>query len=109
MRDKVLGEFEERILLSILREGAGAYSLEVRRRIEEETGKKVSRGAFYTALERLRGKGLVRWKESQPENARREGTQRLFAVTRRGLEALDETCRVLKSRWAELDRALEKL
>ena len=44
-----LGEFEQMVLLSILRMGEGAYGLEVRRELEEATGRKVSR-AVWTEL-----------------------------------------------------------
>ncbi|MGW8267483.1 MAG: PadR family transcriptional regulator [Longimicrobiales bacterium] len=104
-----LGELEQVVLLGILAEGAQAFSLQVRKEIERATGQRVSRGAFYTTLERLHRKGFVAWEASRPRNARRKGTQRRFTVTPAGLEALRFTRSALHARWARLDQALEKL
>ena len=53
MADTYLGEFEQIVLLAILRLGDGAYAIPVRDEIERRTRRSVSRGALYTALERL--------------------------------------------------------
>ena len=108
MGDSSLGEFEQTILLAILGSGDSAFALEVRRKIEEETGRRVSRGAFYTTLERLERKGLVIWTKVQPATARRREAHRLFSVTPAGLEMLRSTQEHLKARWARLAEVLEK-
>ena len=109
MPEVELGELEQVVLLGILAKSDQAFSLEVRREIEEATGQRVSRGAFYTTLERLKRKGLVDWEVSQPRTARRKGTQRRFSVTPAGLEALRSTRATLHTRWMRLDQALEEL
>ncbi len=48
-----LGEFEQMVLLAILQEGGNAYGLEVRKELERSAEREVSRGAFYTTLDRL--------------------------------------------------------
>ena len=99
-----LGEFEQMVLLGILREGEQAFALEVRREIEDRTGREVSRGAFYTTLDRLEGKGYVRWEKDVPRNARGRALRR-FEVTEEGMEAL-------RTSWAamgNLARGLEEL
>jgi len=103
-----LGELEQAVLLGILAEGAQAFSLPVRRQIEKTTGQRVSRGAFYTTLERLHRKGFVEWEASRPRNVRRKGTQRRFTVTPAGLDALRSTRSALHARWSRLEQALEK-
>jgi len=108
MADQILGDFEEIVLLHILRERSRAFALEVRRAIEDETGRKVSRGAFYTTLERLHRKGLVTWKMCEPEHARRREQQRRFSVTPRGIKALQHARRTLSARCAQLDEILEE-
>ena len=105
----LLGELEQAVLLGILAQGSRAFALEVRRGMAEEAGKKISRGAFYTTLERLERKGLVEWELSQPANARRKGAQRLFSVTPSGLQALRSTQARLRARWTRLNEALEEL
>ena len=101
-----LGDLEQSILLGILAHKATAFSLEVRREMERATGKPVSRGAFYTTLERLARKGLVTWEVVQPPNARRQASQRRFTVTDAGIHALRHTRSSLHARWVRLDEAL---
>lgn len=108
MADGSLGEFEQVVLVAILRQGDVAFALEVRREIEAESGRPVSRGAFYTTLERLERKGLVTWEGARPTNARRREVQRRFAVTPAGLEMLRTTSRHLRERWTQLEEALEE-
>ena len=92
-----LGEFEQMVLLAILQEGERAFALEVRRQIERRADRTVSRGAFYTTLERLSRKGLVEWSEEHAEDARRSGPLRRFAVTADGLTALRESRRAFEA------------
>ncbi len=91
-----LGEFEQMVLLAILQqEKKKAFALEVRREIERSAGRSVSRGAFYTTLERLERKELVAWSEGVPDDPHRSGPLRRFTVTPRGVEALRESRRAL--------------
>lgn len=83
-----LGDLESGILLAVLRERGRSYALEVRRAVESVSGRPVSRGAFYTTMERLAEKGLVAWDLEVPTNSRRDLAQRRYRVTRAGLAAL---------------------
>jgi DNA-binding PadR family transcriptional regulator len=107
MTDLRLGQFEQAVLISVLREGDAAFALEVRRTLEVDSGKPISRGAFYTTVERLKRKGLLTWETLRPEGERRETKQRRFSVTPAGLEALRETKRSLEARCARLEQVLE--
>jgi DNA-binding PadR family transcriptional regulator len=101
-----LGEFEQRVLLAILRSGDQAFALEVRRQIEQTCGQSVSRGAFYTTLDRLAAKGLVRW-AAEPGGDRRDlQPQRRFRVTTAGLRELRASRRALVALWHGLDAVL---
>lgn len=102
-----LGEFEQMVLLAILQQGENAFALEVRREIEESAGRSVSRGAFYTTLDRLEGKGMVEWTEAEP-GARRSGPLRRFAVTPMGIQALRASRRALETLWSGLDLLAEE-
>lgn len=55
-----LGEFEQLILFALLRLGDDAYGVTVREEIQARTGRDVSQGAVYTALNRLSDRGFVR-------------------------------------------------
>lgn len=55
-----LGEFEQLILLALLRLGPGAGTPAVRDAVAAGSGRTVWMGAVFTTLERLEDKGLVR-------------------------------------------------
>lgn len=94
-RGTVLGEFEHLVLLAVLRLGADAYGMRVRREIEERTGRDVSSGAVYATLDRMEDKGLVQSHIGEPIPERGGRARRTFQVTGQGVEALNEARRVL--------------
>lgn len=55
-------DFDARVLGAIRHLDDAAYGPEIARALERDAGKSVSRGALYTALDRLERKGLVRWR-----------------------------------------------
>lgn len=83
-----LGEFEQIVLLAILRLGREAYGVTIRSEIVARTGREASPGALYTTLDRMEEKGIVRsWMgEATPQRGGR--SKRYFAVTRSGRDAL---------------------
>ena len=101
-----LGEFEQMVLLAILQRQKKAFALEVRREIERSAGRSVSRGAFYTTLERLERKDFVEWGEEVPDDPRRSGPLRRFPVTPRGVQALRESRRAVGALSRGLDSVL---
>ena len=108
MSDSRLGAFEQEVMMAILRKGKVAFALGVRLEIERATDAKVSRGAFYTTLERLERKGLVRWESDQPPGSRRQIIQRRYSVTSSGVDALRENYRALQETWERLGQILEE-
>ena len=103
-----LGEFEQRVLLAILRCDATAFPIDIRREIGRASGHEPSRGAFYTTLDRLEGKNLVRW-TAEGGHASRDGLpQRKFSVTPQGLKALRASRRALLELWSGLDEILSE-
>ncbi len=101
-----LGEFEQMVLLAILQCGDRAFALEVRREIEDRAQRTVSRGAFYTTLDRLERKGLVVWTEETVADARTSGPLRRYAVTEAGIEAVRVARAALLNLWRGLGRVL---
>jgi PadR family transcriptional regulator, regulatory protein PadR len=91
-----LGEFEQLVLLSVLRLGAGAYGMPVRQEIEERARRDVSIGAVYATLERLQDKGLVASTLGEPSAERGGRAKRTFEVTTKGISALKESQRCVK-------------
>ena len=52
MSQDYLGEFEQMVLLSVLRLGEHAYGVAIREELEAVAGRKPSSGALYTTLDR---------------------------------------------------------
>jgi PadR family transcriptional regulator, regulatory protein PadR len=108
MRPAPLGELEQLILLAALRLGAEAYGLSIARELEAHAGRRLSRGALYTSLERLELKGLIRWKLESGGPERRGLPKRMYAVTPRGVAALRASQRILRRMWSGLDDVLKE-
>ncbi|NKB86679.1 MAG: PadR family transcriptional regulator [Acidobacteria bacterium] len=98
-----LGEFEQMLLLAIMRKGDGAFAVEVRRELAERTGRTVARGAFYTTLDRLHAKGYLEWTTRPVDDWRGGRPQRHFRVTPEGLEQLHRSHAALTSLWQGLE------
>jgi PadR family transcriptional regulator, regulatory protein PadR len=101
-----LGEFEQRVLLAILRCGQSAVPIEIRKEITRTSGVEPSRGAFYTTLDRLEAKKLVRWTSEHGDAARDGLSQRRFTVTAEGVTALRASRKTLLELWRGLEGIL---
>ena len=97
-----LGEFEQMLLLAILRKGEEAFGVEVRRELAEKAGRTVTRGAFYTTLDRLHAKGYLTWTTRAVVDWRGGRPQRHFDVTTEGIEQLRRSHAALTNLWQGL-------
>jgi len=88
-----LGEFEQLILLAILRRRDDAYGVTIRAELADRAGRTVAPGALYTALERLETKGLIISRMSEPTPQRGGRAKRLVTVTAAGVKALTRSVR----------------
>jgi DNA-binding PadR family transcriptional regulator len=103
-----LGELEQLILLAILQCGEEAYTVPIRRVLAERSRRRVARGALYTSLDRLQGKGLVSSRLGESLAVRGGRPRRYFAVTPAGLEALRSARAVLARLSSGLESLLER-
>ena len=103
-----LGEFEQLLLLTVLRLGSEAYGADIARELDERAGRSVSRGALHTSLDRLEGKGLVRWKAEGGTAARNGLPRRVYVVTPAGLASLRECRNTLQRMWRGLEHLLKE-
>jgi DNA-binding PadR family transcriptional regulator len=94
-----LGEFEHLILLAIMRLGDDAYGVSIRREIEQRTGRSVSLGAIYPALDRLEIKGLISSEIGEPTPMRGGRAKRHLHLTPDGRDMLLRTRSILLSFW----------
>ncbi len=97
-----LGELETLILLAILRLGE-TYGVPVRDEIENRAGKRLTRGAVYTALARLEKKGYLDSTIGPPTPQRGGKSKRFYSLSDRGMEALRTSTRVIEQMRAGLE------
>jgi len=83
-----IGEFEQLILFALVRLGADAYGVSVREEIEKRTGRAISAGALYTALDRLEKRGLVASRLGEATPQRGGKRKRLYTLQPTGERAL---------------------
>ena len=102
-----LGEFEQQVLLVIVRLGAEAFGPDIGRELEARAGRRVSRGALYTTFDRLEDRGLLRFKTIPGTEARDGLPRRLYSVTAAGLAALRAARDVVRRLWDGLDAGLK--
>jgi PadR family transcriptional regulator, regulatory protein PadR len=105
-RQGTLGEFEYLVLLAVLRLRGEAVGGAIARELEEKAGRRVSRGALYSALDRLEAKGFLGWEEAGTVPARGGHPMRRFEVTEAGLEAVREYRSAVRRLSAGLEHVL---
>lgn len=88
-----LGEFEQIVILAILRLGENAYGFTIRAEISARTGRETSVGALYATLDRLAEKGLLAARTGDPTPQRGGRAKRFFRVTAKGTEAVSRAQR----------------
>ncbi len=105
----VLGEFEQMVLLALLRLGPEAYGVTVCSEIERRGGRKVSVSAVHTTLERLEQKGLVKSRVGEPTPQRGGKRKRHYEVAALGIRSLQASYRSLRSMADGLEHLLGEL
>ena len=103
MTDLYLGELEQIVLLAVLRLGDDAYAIPILEQIERQTGRKLARGALYTALARLEQKGCLRSRVGEPLAERGGRARRYFTVTAPAVRALKQQRAALLRLWRGLE------
>ena len=107
MTDKqFLGEFEQMVLLAILRLGETAYAVPIRDEIAQRAARSVARGALYTTLERLEAEGFLASRMSDPTPERGGRSRRYFEVTGAGVQSLRQSHAAVHSLSEGLDSVL---
>jgi|SRR5262245_4127561 len=103
-----LGEFEQLLLLAVLRLRADAFAPDIARELESRAGRTVSRGHLYTSLDRLEDKGLLRWRVASGTAVRDGLPRRAYTVTPAGVDALRASRDVLQRMWRGLEEVLHE-
>jgi DNA-binding PadR family transcriptional regulator len=103
---EVLGGFEHRVLLAMMRLGASAYTAPIVRELDALTGESTSPSAVYVTLRRLEKRGLLVSRMEEPAAGVGGRPRRVFDVTPQGVEVLRSARRELAMLWDGVD-ALE--
>ena len=96
-RAPVLGDFEQLVLMGVLRLGEEAYGAAIRQEIHARSGRDVSINAVYTTLDRLEDKGLLRSRVGDPTPQRGGKRKRHFEVVALGMKALQASYRSIRN------------
>jgi len=99
MSDQYLGEFEQLVLLAVVRLADGAYGVPIRREIEKRTDRKVTVGALYSTLDRMEAKGYVSSWFADPTAERGGRSRRYFRIEPLGTEALAQAKDMFDRMW----------
>lgn len=97
-----LGEFEQLVLLAIIRLGDEASGAAIREAVEEGSQRTVWIGAIYTTLQRLTDKGLIGADVVTPEAAGQR-KRKIFALTSEGQASIGRAYET----WARMTRGLK--
>lgn len=100
-----IGEFEQLLMWSLLRlaDGDETYGARIRKEIEDRTGRTVSPGAVYTALDRLEQRGLVTSWLGEPTAQRGGKRKRHYRLLPPGIAEL----RSMSDALAQMTRGLK--
>lgn len=99
MKLKVLGEFEELVLLAVCILEDEAYGISVKREIERHSKRSVLLGAVHITLYRLQDKGLLKSQMGGNTEKRGDRRKRLFHVTKSGMNYLRAAQEVRQKMW----------
>lgn len=89
------GDFEQLVLLSVIRLEDNAYGMTVRSEIEAQGNRSVSLGAVYRTLQRLEDKGWVSSRLAEGGAERNRRAKRFFRIEPMGEEALRAALRAV--------------
>ena len=105
-----LGEFEQAVLLAILQLDDAAHALDIREELDRRAGRRTTRSALYTTLDRLERKGMVTWAVAEPTPDRGGLPRRRYTITDDGIDYTYEYDDMRKKRRVlEIPEAFEKL
>src|SRR5262249_32423536 len=103
----VLGDFEQLVLLGVLRLGDEAYGAAIRQEIHARSGRDVSINAVYATLDRLEGKGLLRSWAGEPTPQRGGRRRKFYGLRPTGGASLKQAYRAMTAMADGLEGTLE--
>ena len=108
MSHEFLGEFEQVVLLAIMRLDNHAYGLAISNELESVAGRKPSSGSLYTTLDRMEKKGFVESLAGESSQERGGRPRRYVRVTASGKALLARSRSTLLALWDGLEAGLDR-
>jgi DNA-binding PadR family transcriptional regulator len=105
----LIGEFEQVVLLSLLRLGNGTWGAAIRRDIQERIVRDLPVSVVYVTLQRMERKGFVKSYVGEPTKERGGRRRRHYLIDTAGEQALGRSFRSLKKMAEGLEQRLETL
>lgn len=102
-----LGEFEQLVLLALLRLDDDAYGVSVQREIARRTKRAPSFGTVYSTLARLEEKGLVASRLGDPTPERGGRRKKYYAIRPAGRRAVERSLQAIEQMTRGLDVSWE--
>jgi len=102
-----LSDFEQLVLLSVLRLGDDAHGGTIRGDLDDTADRSVVAATIYVALSRLEQRGMVRSWMADPTPVRGGKAKRYYALEPQGIEALRDAKATLERMWAGVGSALD--
>lgn len=102
MKGTYLGEFEELILLTVASLSAEAYAVNIKKEVEQTSGRKVNISAVHSSLYRLEDKGFLTSEFGGATQKRGGKKKRFFRVTSAGFATLQEAKDMKQQLWANI-------
>lgn len=96
-KSAALGDFEQLVLLGVLRLDAEAYGAAIRQEIHARSGRDVSINAVYTTLDRLERKGYLRSWTGEPTAIRGGRRRKFYGLRPAGVAALRQSYQAIRS------------
>jgi DNA-binding PadR family transcriptional regulator len=104
-----LGEFEQLVMLAVLRLDEDAYGTAIREELKLRAERDVSPGAIFTTLERLESRGLVSSRYGEPTAERGGRRKRFYRLSTDGRKALSRSLQTMRRMARGLEPKLERV
>jgi PadR family transcriptional regulator PadR len=103
-----LGDFEQLVMLAVMRLDADAYGTSIREELKDRAEREVSPGAIFTTLERLESRGLVTSRYGEPTPERGGRSKRYYRLSAEGRRSLSRSLKAVRRLLQGLEPKLER-
>src|SRR5437763_15394363 len=95
----LVGQFEQAVLLALVRLGKGAYGRAILNEVHARLNRDVSAGAVYATLDRLQAKGFTSSRLAPGTAIRGGHPRRYYVLTAAGVRALNDAKSAADTLW----------